>query len=322
MTRYILRRLIIIPFALLLVHFLAFSYAYIARPLRAARTPYFLEQTENPPLWESYTAYLRSATTGQATEVLPAQEDLINFLAQATRNSLVLLTLALTAGSLIGLGIGMQAVRMHPPGTRHWMTVVSTVGLSMPSFYLGSLFIMGIVFFVLWRGPGTDPFFPIGGFGFDRHLVLPVVTLMIHPAVRLGQVSAELLAAELNKQYVVAARSFGHTWRNIRWRQSMRNILAAVILTIAASFRLMIGELIVVEWLFNWPGLGKLLASTLVPGMLSSDLGATAHFLNPPLIAAVVTIIAAFFLIADLIASILVRIFDPRLRPQVGGDEA
>jgi peptide/nickel transport system permease protein len=322
MTRYILRRLIIIPIALLLVHFLAFAYAYVARPLRAARTPYYLEQTESAPLLETYTAYLRSVAAGESAEVLPGQEDLTSYLAQATRNSLALLILALTTGSLIGLGIGMQAVRVQPPGVRHWITVVSTVGLSMPSFYLGSLFIMGIVFYVLWRGPGTDPFFPIGGFGFDRHLLLPAITLMIHPAVKLGQVSAELLAGELNKQYVIAARSFGHTWRNIRWRQSMRNILAALILTIAASFRLMIGELIVVEWLFNWPGLGKLLASTLVPGMLSSDLGATAHFLNPPLVAAVVTIIAALFLIADLIASILVRIFDPRLRPQAGGDEA
>lgn len=95
----------------------------------------------------------------------------------------------------------------------------------------------------------------------------------------------------------------------------MFNVLAPIILTIAGSFRLLVGELIVVEWLFNWPGLGNLLASALVPGTLSSSLGSTPLFLSPPVVAAVVTIFAAMFLIVDLIASVAVRIVDPRLRP-------
>jgi ABC-type dipeptide/oligopeptide/nickel transport system permease component len=93
-----------------------------------------------------------------------------------------------------------------------------------------------------------------------------------------------------------------------------------VILSIAGSFRLLIGELIVVEWLFSWPGLGNFLASTIIPGTLSTNLGATGLFLFPPAVAGVVTVITAFFFISDLIAHLLVRIYDPRTLAQEEAD--
>jgi peptide/nickel transport system permease protein len=173
-----------------------------------------------------------------------------------------------------------------------------------------------IVFVLVFRGPNSESPIPIQGFGWDNHLILPVIALMLRPTVQIAQVTSEMLAGEFGKQYIIASRSFGHTWHDIRWRQAMRNVLAPIILSIAGSFRLLVGELIVVEWLFNWPGLGKMLASTLVPGSLSTNLGANALFLDPVIVAADITFIGLFFLIADLIASISVRLVDPRLRIQ------
>jgi ABC-type dipeptide/oligopeptide/nickel transport system permease component len=89
--------------------------------------------------------------------------------------------------------------------------------------------------------------------------------------------------------------------------------LAAVILTIAGSVRLLVGELILVEWLFQWPGLGRLLGWTLVPPLLSSSSGGPL-FLNPPVVAAVLTIFATIFLVTDFVAAVLARVVDPRLR--------
>jgi peptide/nickel transport system permease protein len=186
----------------------------------------------------------------------------------------------------------------------------------MPSFYVGSLSILAVVYLAMSQGSNSEPPFPIRGYGWDNHLILPVIALMLRPTVQIAQATAGLLAGELGKQYVIAARSFGHTWRDIRWRQAMRNNLAAIILSIAGSFRLLMGELVVVEWLFSWPGLGKLLASTLVPGLLSTNLGTSALFLDPLTVAAAITIIGTIFLIIDLIASVLVRVIDPRLRSQ------
>jgi peptide/nickel transport system permease protein len=139
---------------------------------------------------------------------------------------------------------------------------------------------------------------------------------MARPTVQIAQVTAGLLADELGKQYVLAARSVGHTWRAIRWKHALRNILATVILTIAAGVRLLAGELIVVEWLFDWPGLGNLLAQTLIPSGIVATRGVAERvlFLNPPVVAMVLTVFAAVFLLSDLVASVLIKVLDPRLR--------
>jgi peptide/nickel transport system permease protein len=322
MFNFFIRRLLMIPVALLLIHFLSFSYAHIARPIRAARTPYARESFENEPLWPTYQAHLQDLLTGSLDQLPGGRGEFLEVIRLATVASLGLLIPVLLVAILAGLGLGMQAVHIQPPATARWLSLLSTIGLATPSFYLGSLLILAIVYYALWKGPGTQSILPLKGFGWDNHMILPMITLIMRPSVQIAQMTAELMVGELGKQYVIAARSIGHTWRNIRWRQTMRNILAAVILTIGGSLRLLMGELIVVEWLFNWPGLGNLMASTLVPGQYSTVLGSTPLFLNPPLVSVVVTIIAAIFLISDLIASSLVRIVDPRLRPHEAGGEA
>jgi len=322
MIRYILRRLAIIPFALLLIHFLGFAYAYIARPIRAAHTPYLREQVSNPaPLLTSYFQYIQDILHGGLLRPLEQGPRIGTFaqtMGQALVASLGLLAIVGSLSIIFGLMLGLLAVRNQPPRVRGWMSFISTIGLSMPGFYIGSLCILLIIFvrvFVL-TGPNSGTPIPISGFGWDSHLLLPVMALMIHPMVQIAQVTANVLVGELEKQYVVAARSFGHSWKDIRWRQAMRNVVGPVILSIAGAFRTLVGELVVVEWLFSWPGLGNLLASTLVPNIFSTQLGANALFLNPPTVAGDITIIGALFIATDLVAHILVRIFDPRSRAQ------
>jgi peptide/nickel transport system permease protein len=318
MTRFRLRRLLINPPVLALVHFLGFAYAHFARPIRAARTPYLRELIETTPLWDSYRQHILDIFNGNLGSMPGGQAGLGEMLLRSTQASLGLLAIALLISVVLGFLLGTQAVRTQPPGVRRWLTPLATLGLATPSFYLGSLGILAMVYYVLWRGPGSAAPLPIKGFAWDRHLVMPVIALSLRPTVQIAQVIAGLLAGELGKQYVVAARSFGHTWRNIRGRQAMRNVLAPILLTVAASLRQAVGELVVVEWLFGWSGLGLLLASTLVPGHLSTDLGATQLFLSPPVVAAIVTVIGLLFLVVDLISSVAIRMIDPRLRPQDG----
>ena len=316
MTRYIFRRILIIPFALILIHFLAFTYATVARPIRAARTPYLRESIESVPLKEAYIEHVKQILSGNLGDIPGPLGGLGESIWAATKASMGLLVPAILVSTLLGLLLGSQAVRAQPAGVKRWLTPIATIGLATPSFYLGSLGILGIIFYVLWRGAGTESPLPIGGFGWDKHMILPVVVLSLRPVVQIAQVVAGLMSGELRKDYVIAERSFGYSWRKIRWKYGMKNILAPVLLTIAGTFRMTVGDLVVVEWLYHWPGLGYLLASALVPGELSTNLGATPLFLNPPIIAAIITVIAALFLTVDLTASIAVRVIDPRLRPQ------
>ncbi|NUM48729.1 MAG: ABC transporter permease [Anaerolineales bacterium] len=310
MLRYLTRRILIIPFALWLVNLLGFTYAHFARPIRAARTPYLPFVPESGPLIPTYQTYLQTFFSPERRSFI--QGEVIITIQSAIVASLGLLSLALVLSIVIGVILGLSAVRNEPPGVRRWLTFVATSGLAMPSFYIGSLLIVSSISYVLWKGPGTALPFPMQGFGWDNHLVLPTIALMARPTMQIAQLTAGVLSGELSKQYITAGRSLGQTWRSIRAKYAMRNILAPVILTITGSFRLLVGELVVVEWLFSWPGLGRLLAQTLVPPLLSSSQG-TNLFLDPEVVATVLTIFGAVFLFADLIASFLVRIFDPRL---------
>lgn len=322
MAKFVIQRILIIPLLLLLVNFLGYTYAHYARPIRASRTPY-VRAEEPGPLIPSYISYLKTllnldfgmeiATPDNARSNTPST--LGETLKSATLASLGLLGIALTLSVIVGLYLGFKATKNDPPDVSRWLTVFSTIGLAMPSFYIGSLLIIALVFYILWKGPDSNVLLPLSGYGWDLHLVLPVLALMARPTFQLAQVTSGVLSGELGKQYVIAGRSFGQSWRSIRLHFALRNVIAPVILTIAGLQRFLVGELILIEWLFRWPGLGRILGWTLVPAQLTSSAGSPL-FLNPPIMATVLVLIAAFFLIADFSAAVLVRYLDPRLREQ------
>jgi len=322
MAKFIIQRLLIIPLLLLLVNFLGFTYAHYARPIRAARTPY-VQVEEAGPLIPEYLDYLKTLVNldfgmGVSTPDNARSNTATTLgetLARATIASLGLLAVSLSISIIFGLYLGFKATKNDPPDTSRWLTLSSTVGLAMPSFYIGSLLIIGLVFYVIWRGPDTDMPLPLSGFGWDAHLVLPVLALMARPTFQLAQVTSGVLSAELGKQYVIAGRSMGRTWRSIRMRFALKNVIAPVILTIAGLQRFLVGELIMIEWLFRWPGLGRMLGWTLVPAEFTSSSGSPL-FLNAPIMATVLTLIAALFLFTDLAAAIAVRYLDPRIKDQ------
>lgn len=304
MAKFIIRRLAIFPFVLLLANFLGFAYAYYLGPVQAARNPYGFIGGELQPIIPQYIQYLKNALQFDLG-TMPQGELITTAVMRACLVSFGLLALALIASILVGLPLGLNAVRGNPPRVSTWLTAIVSVGLASPSYYIGVLLIAVSVVYLIW-GPGSGTLVPFQGYGWDMHLVLPTLALAFLPTVKIAQITSGMLVEEMGKQYVVAARSFGHTQRSIHNRIAFRNILAAVVITIAASLRLMVAELIIIERLFGWPGFGRLLASTIV----LEPSGGT--FLLPPLVAAMLTVLAAFFLMTDLVAGVLVRFFDPR----------
>ena len=315
MTRFFFRRIILIPLVLLLVHFTGFAFAHITFQMHQSQTIYGSGREGITPLWPAYADYMNNAVRGDLGDMPSGVNDpLAGRVARASVISLGLLAIVFCLSNALGLVIGMAAVQVEPPRVRSWLTLVSTTGLAMPSFYIGILFVGGVLF--LTQGSERATLLPVSGYGWDAHLILPVLALMIRPTVQVAQVTAELLAGELSKQYVIAARSFGHSWQEIRRDKAFRNVLAQVLLSIAGAFRSMVAELVLVEWLFDWPGIGRLLVKTLVPPMISSLGGledTSAYFLNPAMVSMLLVVFALLFLLADTFATGLARAVDPRL---------
>lgn len=320
MVRYILLRLVIIPLALIVVIMLTYAYAHTVQWDYASRYPQLYNRLKNlqqrpESLLEAYREYLPGlgrldfGTLQNGQSINEVLHD--SFIA-----SMGLLLLALLLSIPLGISLGILASRWQSHRPARWLTALSTAGLAMPSFYVGSLFILASVAYALWRkGSGGLPF-PLAGFGWDLHMVYPTLALMVRPTVQIAQVTGTLLTGELGKQYVVAARSMGHKWRRVKHHHAFRNIIAPVILTIAGTLRSLVTSLILVEWMFFWPGLGRMLASALIPSV-RTNMASSPYLLDPAFTTATLTVITAIFLVADFIASVTVRILDPRLRVTV-----
>jgi peptide/nickel transport system permease protein len=321
MLRFIVRRLLIFPPALLVINFLAFAYARVAQRNQLALNPFLAISDTSDPIWPDYLAYL-GAVFGREPVTLPNSEaSIVERILTDGGISLGLLALAFLLSLIFGLVFGLWGTRSDPASVRGWLPILSTFGQAMPSFFTGSLLIVGSLFIALAPFGGSEPPLPLQGFGWDKHLVMPVLALMVLPTVRIAQMTAALLSSELTLQYVKVSRAVGHTWRSIRWRLAMRNALPPITLTIAQVLRLLIAELILVEWLFTWPGLGRLLAATLVPSETVTSGGtalSSSLFLYPPLLAALTTLLAFIYLTIDLVASLTIQAVDPRLRADEG----
>ncbi len=320
--RFLLRRIAIIPFALVLVNFAGFAFAHFTYQVQQSQTIYGSGQDEMVPVWPAYTAYVQNALHGDLGKMpVGVSQSVAWAIRDASAASLGLLAIAFLLSTLLGLALGLSAVRVTSTQPASWLPLVSTLGLAMPSFYIGTLLVSLILMPTIGRD--VDPMLPVTGFGWNLHLVLPVLALTIRPTMQIALVTGSLLSGELNKRYVVAARSFGHTRQSIRWDKALRNVLAPIFLTIASSFRLLVAELLLVEWLFSWPGLGRMLVQTLVPPRVSSLGGMmdeSIFFLNPSLVAALLVVFALLFLLADALASGLARAVDPRM--EIAEEEA
>ncbi|MBI5354574.1 MAG: ABC transporter permease [Chloroflexi bacterium] len=307
MFQFALRRLSIIPLVLLIANFIGFAFAFATTPIVTASDPYSIGANELPPIMPVYFDYLKNMSKGDFGRTF-TNEPVLENIARFGGASLGLIGIAMTISILLGLTLGLLAVRRSRSGVASWLTLLSTIGLALPSFYVAILLIAFFVLLTIYVSSSATPAIPFQGFGWDAHLILPVLTLVIQPTVKIAQVTAGLLSEELGKQYVTAALSFGHSIQKIKSKFAFRSILAPVALTIAGSLRIMIAELIIIERLFNWPGLGKLISTILSRSSQSADL------LAPPMVAAILTVLVGIFLLIDFSATFFSRLIDPRLR--------
>lgn len=318
MIRFILQRLLLLPLILAVVVVLTYAYAHTVQWEYAGRYGQLYQRLkvieQRPealaPAFKDYVGGLLRADLG----TLRNGERISVVLGQAGVASLGLLLAALALSAPLGVLLGIGAAHWQQRRPARWLMVSATMGMAAPSFYIGSLLILFSVAYALWRGGGSP--FPLAGFGWDRHMVFPLVALTLRPTLQIAQVTASLLTAELHKPYVTAARSIGQAWKTIKRRLAFRNVLAPVILSLAGSLRMLVTDLILVEWLFFWPGLGRFLAYALIPAA-RTNIALSPYFLDPAFTAALLTTLTLLFLLTDFAAAVLVRLFDPRLRVPV-----
>jgi peptide/nickel transport system permease protein len=247
------------------------------------------------PLGSRFTSYIGRLLTFDLGTSFRSRESVSKLIEARMWPSLKLTLAAMGFAILLGIPMGFIAA-LRPGGAIDLASMVAAVsGLSLPKFWLG-LMLMYLFALVL----GWLPSFGYGDGGL-RHLILPAVSLGVSPMALLARTTRAAVLDIMNADFVRTARSKGMSeYRVVTWHV-LRNALVLVLTTIGLQFGSLMGQAVVVEKLFSWPGLGSLL----VDSVFQRDI---------PAVQGCILVIVLFFLVINTAVDIAYQLIDPRIR--------
>jgi peptide/nickel transport system permease protein len=192
-----------------------------------------------------------------ATGDLAAQSNtnLLGLVASAALNSTFLLVPAALFAALIGVPLGFWIALHAPAWAVGLLRALTNLGIALPAFFVA--FLLQVVAVELDGRVGRSVV-PVYGFGLDAHLLIPVLALAIGPAAAITRLVA-LSATELNaRDFARTARAKGLSERSVIYGHLVPNMYGILGEAVLTGIRLVLGALVIVEFLFVWPGLGVL----------------------------------------------------------------
>jgi ABC-type dipeptide/oligopeptide/nickel transport system permease component len=247
------------------------------------------------PLWVQYADALVAMPRGDfgisIREKRPAMQMVLEHFWPAT---VELAVAALLLSTVLAVPLGVVSATRRGRLADHASRLASLFLQSMPSFWLG---IMLILLFAVALGG----LLPAYGSGTLRHLILPAVALAAAPLAQNVRLVRAGMLEVLGQDYVRTARAKGVGERGVIYRHALRNAALPVITVTGLSLGFMLSGTIIIETVFAWPGLGRLIVQA-VPGR------------DFPVIQAGVFLFAVVFVLINLVVDVLYTVVDPRVR--------
>jgi peptide/nickel transport system permease protein len=211
--------------------------------------------------------------------------------------SLGLLLAALVIAAPIGVVLGIWASRRRHSNWPLLVLLASITGVSLPSFFVALLLQLAVIKLTSFTG---KPLLPVGGFGWDSHILLPALVLAARPLAQISRVTFVTLNEVLDQDYVRTAYSKGLTARLVMNRHVIRNAMVPILTTLGVSLRFSLSSLPVVEYFFGWQGAGF----TLLKAISRQDDNLTV---------ALILCLGILFILVNLFLDLAYRLIDPRL---------
>ncbi len=249
------------------------------------------------PLYVRYLIYMKDLAHGDLGQSFLRQEKVNDLLASRIWPTLRLAVSAMVIALTIGIPLGFfSALRQGTWGDSASM-IVAVSGVAMPQFWLGLLLMLLFSAKMNW--------FPTSGYGDGDfiHLVLPAITLGLGSMALLARTTRAAVLEVLEEDFIRTARSKGLSRFLINRRHVFQNTLVLILTTAGLQFGSLIGQTVIVEKLFSWPGLGSLL----VDSIFLRDI---------PVVQGGILMIILAFLIVNLVVDLLYCVIDPRIKYQ------
>ena len=204
---------------------------------------------------------------------------------------------------LLGVPAGIVSARYHNSAVDQSLMGLALLGLSIPNFLLGLLMIL---VFGVWLG-----WLPVAGYvpldeGLwrnTRSLLMPSISLGLVQSALIARITRSSMLDVLREQYIVSGRAKGLDERTVVYKHALKNAIIPTLTVIGITFALLVGGAVVIETVFNIPGLGRLIISA----VLRRDY---------PVIQGVVLLIAVSYTVINLLVDLAYLVIDPRIRYQ------
>jgi peptide/nickel transport system permease protein len=262
----------------------------------------------NDPLPLQYWHWLDGMLHGDLGASLVMSRPAAPLILEALGRSAVMAGLAFVLVAAGGIAIGIFTATNRGRLSDRIATLAQFVFIAIPDFFWG---ILAVLLFASWLhllpATGYAPFAEAGVLGWASHLVLPVLVLSFGLVAHVSRLTRSSMIEVLQSRYVLAARAKGLSAQRVLWRHALPNALLPAITILAIDLGLLIGGIVVIETVFAYPGLGRLL----VFAIEHHDL---------PLLQAGMMVVTAIYALANLAADLSYAVLNPRIR--VGGAAA
>lgn len=253
------------------------------------------------PLLTQYGSWVGGVLRGDLGTSLASREPVTSFIAERLGNSIVLALAATLLMLPLALGLGTIAGIRRGRASDHAISGISLGLIALPEFVSGTILVVLFGVTLAWLPPTS--IIPSGATPLSdpRLLVLPSLTLCLAGAAYIIRMLRAGVAEQISGDYVQAARLNGIPERRIVLRHALRNAMGPTVQVIALTVQWLVGGIVIVETVFSYPGLGQ----GLVQAVTARDI---------PVVQSLTLLIAAFYLIVNLAADVLVIMLVPKLR--------
>lgn len=255
------------------------------------------------PLPFQVASYLRGAVQGDLGFSVVRGQPVSDAILARLGASALLAGAALALAALLGVGLGVAAASRRGGVADGAISVLSVLGYSVPVFWLGQLLVALFAVRLHWLPAGgmRSAAGDSGVLDVARHLLLPAGSLTVLLVALVVRVTRAAMIDALEQDYAVVARGKGLPERRVLYRHALRNALRPVITVLTGYLGLVLTGAVLVETVFVWPGLGRLLYDS----VLARD---------TPMLTGILIFSTTLVVLANLVADLLYRILDPRAR--------
>ncbi len=312
MGSYIFRRLLAVLAVLLAVSILVFAIS----SLLPANVAYLIlgpfappEQVRvlelrlglTDPIWQQYWRWASGFLSGDLGQSMLMNRPIAPLLVEAIGHSLILTLSSFVLIATIGVTLGIVAALHHGKPLDHGVSIITYLGVAVPEFFWAIVVIMVFAGWLGWLpSSGYEPL-ASGFWLWAQHLIAPTLTLVFAHLAHVSRLTRSSMIEIMQSPYIIAARAKGLPERIIVRHHALRNALLPTITVLALDFGRLMGGIVVVETVFGYPGLGRLI----VFSIQNRDL---------PTLQAAILVVAAIYALANLTADLLYARLNPKIR--------